>query len=101
MCDLSESQKSNMAAAKPEIPHITACRGDRIEIPMVIPMFVRSSYTRLDYCKDYLACKFVKSQRWRPVTGSVYDKTLNSAGSWDRIEILTAISMFSNSNIAK
>ena len=41
LCDVSGSQKSNMAAAKPEIPHNSDCRLDRIEIPTAIPMFLK------------------------------------------------------------
>ena len=39
LCDVSGSQKSNMAAGKPEIPHISADRWDRIEIATASDLF--------------------------------------------------------------
>ena len=48
LCDVSGSQKSNLAAGKPEIPHISGDREDRIEIATtsnLIPKYEQSVRT--------------------------------------------------------
>jgi len=47
-CDVNWSPKINLATAKPEIRHISACRWDKIEIPTHIPMF-RCQVARLTW----------------------------------------------------
>ena len=53
--------------------------------------------TRLHYCGDCSTCGFVSNQRWRPVTGNIYDITQISASTHDCREIPTAVAMFSRS----
>ena len=50
LSDVTGSQKSKMAATKPEVTHISACRQDSNEIPTATPMFSRTGIPMVLLC---------------------------------------------------
>ena len=90
MCFLAyQKSELKMAGVKPEIPHISAFRWDRIEIPMAIPMFLRMRNS--DVALRTL-CDVSGSQK--SITAADKPEIPISAGRLDRIEIATASDYF-------
>ena len=79
LCDVSGSQKSNVATTKPEIPHFSASRWDIIEIATAIPMFwrMRNSNIAIQTLCDVSGCKKSEMAAAKPVIPQISARTWN------------------------
>ena len=79
LSDVTGSQKSKMAATKPEVTHISAFRQDSNEIPTATPMLSRTGIPMVLLCIYCPSQTEVRNPRWRLLNGVILCNSLGAA----------------------